>query len=1545
MSRSQDTVIDDEEDTCPLCIEEFDLSDKNFRPCPCGYQICQFCFNSLKTTYEKSTCPNCRRPYDEKTIQYKIPTAEEFKADQANKNKKQIAARRKETEKREVETSSRRNLAGVRVKQQNLVYVIGLVPQTKDESALLQTLRGPEYFGQYGDIDKIVVSKAKPGAPNQGVGVYVTYARKEDAALCIQTVDGSMNGDRMLRAQFGTTKYCSAFLRGETCQNKNCSFLHDAGEDGQTSSLQGEAHAPKPKSATIMVPPPRPESTTHSISSQPMARQGSKDSEGHKDSTDASALPSSASWANAPSAAKVRRTSQSTSRDTPSPRLAHTAPTSQTQPQNPEAKGKQTAAAQPVSEPSKSIARSSLPPTRAKSKAPSSDPIQALFDHLLETSSRPFQFVFSDACLSDEEKERLKDFPCLIDPYGGAKRRAMQDKEEAERARLESDAKTKLEAQAKSAAEDALDDENMGAGSLALGGEPEDNPRSSSARGAIGRPTAGSAFMAEQFATMNLNPRSLTPQQRQQMALLSGNVQQAPGLQPPSQNTAFEMSDFDRSAPQFSQAQYDQIRSHQRHGSRYFNSETKPSGSRFQGQQQSQQQQQQQQQQQGFYSSGVQGPPPGLPASGTPPVSGGGMFAHGQNFTNPGFGAGKDANTDLHMRGRSGTGAGPDAKRELLLSLQDNPLRSPPQSSAPAPAPGLFNPLYGQYSGAYQDPGLVKQRKKGKKHRHANTSSSGGGVEHLADPSIVQARIHQGQGSNTGQGQGLYSGGNQVHDKNFPPLPVRTETQPSVLHSRVSSFQSRSSTPRVPPGFESHVQPPIGSISGSGVATPDRKGTPVDSKIQRIVSTTVIPAVPDLPIAPRTSTPKPSKDVTRGKEVKAPNDQVITGSGGEMNNSDISLGSPKPRMRQPALPDKKDPVGGQNEALTTSPAKTPPSKASAKASSIGQKKPTKIDIPIAAKSTDVDKPTTPTQTTALEAQSIVTPSATESPRASTPATTTSERERVPGPRPKTLRLTTTNTTKPVTPGVEQVLPSATIEKSTPVSTVTVPTKDPHHFPHLPSRQHSISSAPRLDKDSRPSTPMSEQSHPTSTTHSRMLSEVASRSSTPPPGGSIVGSAPERVKSKNQLKKERREKSKAKEKKPIPDQVPDGSVAPSPVKGTPTTEEVGPIVSRQKKQKKEKTKKVYDPPSAKTSNDAKKKEESQEKIQEQVENQEATKTKVEVTPEPAIIESETPTELEPEREPIETSYTVADFYADLAKANAPSMQALLAKKTASFDKIFSHLLADGDITKDHPLLNPPSLTSKEYRLPGDSRKGQEYLDAHGYTTTSAFGYVYVPRSQRRELLDGSHIKIGEEVAANGKEDLLKNCLITPSGTVMRHLTSKEADRAIELEDRRAYYREEYGDDVGGMHALEARLENDDNINLEGGPEEIVRRGESKGVIWVYEEGDDDDDVDPGDETEEEILEAGEYDDEEEVWEGDDDYDDDDDEEDAFDHSTNVARERKVNLHAMTHEELQKRIAETQREVDASRREMERLDKTMAKGNKDVAKFRDRTLKSL
>jgi len=57
-------------EACPLCVEEFDISDKNFHPCPCGFQICQFCYNSIKTT-KNGLCPACRRPYDERSIEFK----------------------------------------------------------------------------------------------------------------------------------------------------------------------------------------------------------------------------------------------------------------------------------------------------------------------------------------------------------------------------------------------------------------------------------------------------------------------------------------------------------------------------------------------------------------------------------------------------------------------------------------------------------------------------------------------------------------------------------------------------------------------------------------------------------------------------------------------------------------------------------------------------------------------------------------------------------------------------------------------------------------------------------------------------------------------------------------------------------------------------------------------------------------------------------------------------------------------------------------------------------------------------------------------------------------------------------------------------------------------------------------------------------------------------------------------------------------------------------------------------------------------------------
>ena len=144
-------------------------------------------------------CPACRRSYEDQNIEWKIVSPEEQKADIALQARKKALARKKETEQKQVETNNRKHLAGLRVVQKNLVYVVGLSQQSSEEE-FLKTLRGDQYFGQYGKIIKIVVSKAKAGSDNdKSIGVYVTFERREDAAKCIAAVDGSKNLERPLR--------------------------------------------------------------------------------------------------------------------------------------------------------------------------------------------------------------------------------------------------------------------------------------------------------------------------------------------------------------------------------------------------------------------------------------------------------------------------------------------------------------------------------------------------------------------------------------------------------------------------------------------------------------------------------------------------------------------------------------------------------------------------------------------------------------------------------------------------------------------------------------------------------------------------------------------------------------------------------------------------------------------------------------------------------------------------------------------------------------------------------------------------------------------------------------------------------------------------------------------------------------------------------------------------------------------------------------------------------------------------------------------------
>ena len=57
----------------------------------------------------------------------------------------------------------------------------------------------------------------------------MTYVRGEDALRAIQSVNNISVDGRTLRASLGTTKYCSHFMKNQTCPKPDCMYLHEIG--------------------------------------------------------------------------------------------------------------------------------------------------------------------------------------------------------------------------------------------------------------------------------------------------------------------------------------------------------------------------------------------------------------------------------------------------------------------------------------------------------------------------------------------------------------------------------------------------------------------------------------------------------------------------------------------------------------------------------------------------------------------------------------------------------------------------------------------------------------------------------------------------------------------------------------------------------------------------------------------------------------------------------------------------------------------------------------------------------------------------------------------------------------------------------------------------------------------------------------------------------------------------------------------------------------------------------------------------------------------
>lgn len=600
----------------------------------------------------------------------------------------------------------------------------GLTPTVREDE-LLRTLREKQFFGQYGNIQKISISNRKnQEGLQQSLGIYVTFEKKEDAQRCIHAVNGSQNGERTLKAQLGTTKYCSAWLRHEPCTNRNCMFLHELGEEEDSytrqdlsslNSMQANSRAGGSRSASRQQAQPPQQYQA----SQPMARSSSKDG---SDTGEGPALPATASWARN-TQQQSRRGSHATSGAASSPPVSMSLP----------------ATTEATEEAVEEFAQEEAPTDLVIHAPKSQNPYDVELAKMLKAMGA-CKFTYQPS---------TPDFtvPPLFDPRGGEKRRAMREEEER-RLNGEQDEQQMEPVE--------TTEEEPESGSHALGGEPEEHDHGHEPHAFSQR---GSAQMSSisRSSTDGLYDTRITP----------GFAQGPPGLamasrtMTPQQPTYSRQSSFAEpmsagvpaSQPSLFQGQGNSRQTTSRYFSGAETANTKSASGRlgqlpvsapFHSQAGG-----------AYYSaSSLPGPPPGLKSTATPPN----MFGQSGPFGNPGFGV-KDNQEMLQnvLRGRA-VGQGHDANKREYMFPPFSPQYPPSTSSTPAPfAAGFMAALYSP--GAYQDLG-VKQRRKGKKHRHANTSSLGGSglVELASDPSILQARIQPYHQSNAGIGSGPFGG-------------------------------------------------------------------------------------------------------------------------------------------------------------------------------------------------------------------------------------------------------------------------------------------------------------------------------------------------------------------------------------------------------------------------------------------------------------------------------------------------------------------------------------------------------------------------------------------------------------------------------------------------------------------------------------------------------------------------------------------------------------------------------------------------------------------
>ena len=542
------------------------------------------------------------------------------------------------------------------------------------------------------------------------------------------------------------------------------------------------------------------------------------------------------------------------------------------------------------------------------------------------------------------------------------------------------------------------------------------------------------------------------------------------------------------------------------------------------------------------------------------------------------------------------------------------------------------------------------------------------------------------------------------------------------------------------------------------------------------------------------------------------------------NDDSISFGSPskKPSATRTSVEKRKSEIG-DSEALGSS--------AVEKASL--RQPPGRLNITAATSTQSAPKTSSPVPQTASSqapASIAATPSNLSS-QSQTPTTASKAAEGSPrvldltafaATQPRTLRVTTSQTTKP-----ETVPASATAERSSnfpPLSAI----RQQH------SRHTSISDVSRI---SRPSSPGAYE----------IRSGDISRAGSPPAGG-LTGSAPDKSKSKSQVRKERKSKGKTTDESRNTEDSTSAYIPP------PVVEEIAPIISRQKKKKKAAQNGLSKDGSnglhvsATSRDDAKSTMHVANSKHENNQNDEERKeSKPSVIKKPGAEKAKTMTEKPPKpdftkkgeeirqtvhslpaipSEPVKfgPSMTVRELYSKAESLESKLVSEVLTDELtpARVQKLIGEMCSSQKLSLTEAFFAPPPLSA--YRLPSDTSRQPS-------KTATPVPIIALTAADREA------IKHNNEVRRHDPEnptDLSSRITISSQATIYRHLLEEEEERALDLEKRTTEHGV-LGGALGSMGSSSRKLGSDDYCNADGNHADLINTPALFGIQFLNDDG--------------------------------------------------------------------------------------------------------------